>query len=82
VEAFDAAGKVLATRGEGDVFGELSLLRHQPRAASVRAVTPCDLYVLHKADFDRVLHDHPAVAENIRAEAARRYGDASGKAEG
>jgi len=78
VEVFDRAGKVLTTCGEGDVFGELSLLHHRPRAASVRAVTPCDLFVLHKADFDRVLRDHPAFAEGARSETARRYGDAGG----
>jgi glucose-6-phosphate 1-dehydrogenase len=74
VEAYDKAGKVLATRGEGDAFGELALLHHQPRAASVRAITPCDLVVLTKADFDRVLHDHPAFAAKIREETERRYG--------
>ncbi|HYH66294.1 MAG TPA: glucose-6-phosphate dehydrogenase [Urbifossiella sp.] len=78
VEVFDRAGKVLTTRGEGEVFGELSLLHHRPRTASVRAVTPCDLFVLHKADFDRVLRDHPAFAEGARSETARRYGDAGG----
>jgi glucose-6-phosphate 1-dehydrogenase len=74
VEAYDRAGKVLSTRGEGDAFGELALLRHQPRSASVRALTPCDLIVLSKTDFDRVLHDHPTFAATLRAEVERRYG--------
>ena len=73
VEVIDRAGKVLATRVEGDVFGELSLLHHQPRSASVRALTTCDLIVLTKADFDQVLHDHPAFAATIREEIGRRY---------
>ena len=73
VEVIDRAGKVLATRGEGDAFGELALLHHQPRSASVRALTPCDLIVLSKSDFDRVLHDHPTFAATIREEIARRY---------
>jgi hypothetical protein len=46
------------------------------RAASVRAITPWDLFVLHNRDFDRVLRDHPAFAAGARSETARRYGDA------
>ncbi|MBN9518870.1 glucose-6-phosphate dehydrogenase [bacterium] len=78
VEAFDQSGKVLAALGEGAVFGELSLLHHRPRGASVRAVAPCDLFVLSKADFDRVMHDYPTFAEKIRAETFHRYGEKSG----
>ncbi len=73
VEVFDRAGKVLATRGEGDAIGELALLHHQPRTASVRALTPCDLIVLNKSDFDHVLQDYPAFAAKIREETGRRY---------
>jgi CRP-like cAMP-binding protein len=40
----------------------------------VRALTPCDLIVLTKSDFDRVLHDHPAFAATSREEIERRYG--------
>ncbi len=65
-EAFDASGKVLRVLTDGDFFGEVSLLLAQPRGASVRALTTCDLFVLHKADFDRVLKDHPQFAESLR----------------
>ena len=60
-EAHDAAGKVLRTLTDGEFFGEISLLLAQPRSASVRAATTCDLFVLHKADFDRALEGFPAV---------------------
>ncbi len=66
VEALDAAGKVLRTLTDGEFFGEISLLLAQPRSASVRAATTCDLFVLHKADFDRALKDHPQFAESLR----------------
>jgi hypothetical protein len=51
---------------EGEFFGEMALLFHQPRNASVRATTYCDLYVLDKEGFDRVVRIHPEFAEHIR----------------
>lgn len=62
---------------DAEVFGEL-LLHHRTRATSVWAVTSCDLYVLHKSDFDRVLRDHPAFTEGVRSETAHRSGDTGG----
>ena len=73
-EAFDSTGKVLRVLTDGDFFGEVSLLLAQPRGASVRALTTCDLFVLHKADFDRVLKDHPQFAESLRELVKKRYG--------
>jgi glucose-6-phosphate 1-dehydrogenase len=72
VEVLD--GDVLiATLGEGDFFGELSLLLSEPRAASVRAKTACNLFVLSKPDLLRVLRDHPDFAHAILEAGARRY---------
>jgi glucose-6-phosphate 1-dehydrogenase len=73
VEAFDDKGKVLRTLGDGAFFGEISLLREGPRTASVRAVTPCDLFVLDKADFDRALEQYPHFASAVREIVATRY---------
>src|SRR5262249_32694785 len=58
VEVLDGAGRVLATLREGDCFGEVALLLSEPRNATVRAKTLCDLFVLEKADFSRILRDH------------------------
>jgi glucose-6-phosphate 1-dehydrogenase len=41
------------------------LLLLTPRNATVRAKTGCDLLVLDKADFDRILYDHPRFAEGV-----------------
>jgi glucose-6-phosphate 1-dehydrogenase len=73
VEVLDGGGGVIATRGEGEALGELALLHRQPRSASVRAATPCDLISLSKRDFDHVLREYPAFAAKVRDEIARRY---------
>ncbi len=64
--------KVLKTLNEGDYFGELALLFSKPRTASVRAVTPCDLFVLDQDDFNRVVEAHPEFAASLE-EIARKY---------
>jgi glucose-6-phosphate 1-dehydrogenase len=73
VEVLDGAGKRVALMGEGDFFGEMALLSSAPRTATVRAVTPCDLYVLGKADFDKVLRDHPRFSQALSQVAQARY---------
>src|SRR5437763_8821727 len=73
VEVLDGAGKVINTMKEGGVFGEIGVLLSQPRTASVRAKTLCDLFVLEKNDFSRVLRDNPQFAEKIRNIARERY---------
>ncbi len=35
------------------------------RIASVRAKTLCDLFMLTRADFSRILQDHPQFAESM-----------------
>jgi glucose-6-phosphate 1-dehydrogenase len=73
VEVAEASGKVLRSLADGDYFGELGLLTDHPRAATVRAVSPCDLFALDKADLLRVLKDHPALAGALRETARERY---------
>ena len=73
VEVF-AGSKRLSTLGPGDFFGELALLHSTPRNASVRAIGPCDLFVLTQSDFLQALKQHPNVAASIREVARTRYG--------
>jgi glucose-6-phosphate 1-dehydrogenase len=65
-------GQKKSTLGPGSFFGELALLRHTGRTATVKAVTPCDLFVLEKSDFEKVLRDHPSVAASIEEVAKTR----------
>merc|ERR1719427_1342269 len=39
----------------GDYFGELAVIRNQPRAATVRAFTPVKVLTLDRASFKRLL---------------------------
>jgi glucose-6-phosphate 1-dehydrogenase len=73
VEALVDGDKVVGTLREGDFFGETALLLSQPRTASVRAKTHCDLYVLDKKSFNRVLRDHPQLAKSILEISKTRY---------
>jgi glucose-6-phosphate 1-dehydrogenase len=73
VEVLDDAGKVLKVLKDGDIFGEIGILLSMPRTANVRAKTGLDLFVLNKADFNRILKDHPQFASAIRQIAKERY---------
>lgn len=73
VEVIDGAGNVLKTLKDGDIFGEIGVLMETPRVASVRAKTGCDLYVLAKSDFSRILRDNPHQAESMLKVAQERY---------
>ena len=73
VEVLDGSGKVVATIGEGHFFGEVSLLTSAPRNATVRAKEYCDLFMLDKADFLRVLRERPQFLNSIMEVAQTRY---------
>jgi len=47
--------EVLADLGTMEMFGEMSLVDHQPRMASARALEDCDLTVISRDDLDRRL---------------------------
>jgi CRP-like cAMP-binding protein len=74
VEVLDEGGRVLNVLGAGHFFGETSLLLSAPRTASVRATTQCDVYILDKTEFGRVLKEHPEIAQTIRETSEARHG--------
>jgi glucose-6-phosphate 1-dehydrogenase len=73
VEVVDDYGKVLKTLKDGDIFGEIGILMSTPRTATVKAKTGCDLFVLDKGDFSRILRDFPHFAEHVLEVAKQRY---------
>jgi NTE family protein len=55
-------------RGEisrGQVFGEISVLTGQPRAAGVRAVRDSELLVLPAATYDKLPESHPSLVHHM-----------------
>jgi Na+:H+ antiporter len=69
----DGVDRDIATLMAGDFFGEMALLRGGTRTATCRAVTPCALYELGRADVDAVLRSCPAMSEALKeADRVRR----------
>jgi CPA1 family monovalent cation:H+ antiporter len=55
----------LASLMAGDFFGEMALLHGMARTDTCRAVTPCALYELARADLDAVIETCPAISEAL-----------------
>jgi len=72
LEALGAAGERFGMVKAGECFGEMALLLGQPRSATVRAVSPCDLLVLDAEDFRRISADYPQAEADLRRIAASR----------
>ncbi len=51
----------LASLMAGDFFGEMALLHEEPRTATVRAVTPCSIYELHRNDLNAAIEKFPSI---------------------
>ena len=69
------SGKKLASIGAGSMVGELSLLDHGPRTATVTCDTDCDVLVISQRHFHSVLHDVPVLASKLLATLASRVRD-------
>ena len=65
-------GTQLNTLGAGDCFGEMALLEHHRRTATVTATEPTDTTVIHRADFVAELRAHPDLAIELLSVMSRR----------
>ncbi|MEY3619460.1 MAG: hypothetical protein RL726_2158 [Actinomycetota bacterium] len=65
-------GKKVATLGTGSVVGELSLLDHGPRTATVVAETECTMLVISQRQFLAVIDAIPAISHKLLATLAGR----------
>ncbi|MDG6985337.1 MAG: cyclic nucleotide-binding domain-containing protein [Nitrososphaerota archaeon] len=65
-------GKVLATLGKGEFFGEMSVIDGQPRSADVVAVSPTTCWVLPAWNFSGLIRGHPEVAIPMLKELVKR----------
>ncbi len=58
-------GKVIARLGQGDVFGEMSLIDQKPRSGTVIAETPMVLLVVYSRSFGALLDDVPGLRKKV-----------------
>ena len=72
-------GKKVATLGPGSVVGELSLLDHGPRTATVTAATPLTVLVLGPREFSGLLDEVPTLTHKILAALAGRVRELDSK---
>ena len=49
--------KLVKTYGPGDAFGELALLYNSPRAATIKAISACVLWVLDRNCFNHIVKE-------------------------
>ncbi len=65
-------GRKVATLGPGAAIGELSLLDHGPRTATVTADTEITLLVLSAREFSGVIEEVPGLAHKLLNQLAAR----------
>ena len=68
-------GRKVGTLGPGDSIGELALLDHGPRTATVTADTPLTAIVLTAREFAGVLDEVPGLSHKLLAQLASRVRD-------
>lgn len=56
---------ILDILGGGEIIGEMALLTGDPRTATIRAATTLTLGQITRADFDRLIMQHPDMRERV-----------------
>ncbi len=67
--------RVVAVRGPGSYVGEIALLDHRPRTATVVAKTPVAIEVIGQREFAGLLAEVPELSQQLLAAVARRLAD-------
>jgi CRP-like cAMP-binding protein len=69
-----AGGEEIAYLGPGDFFGEIALLGHGRRTATVTTTSSARVFVLFREDFDYLQTTFSAVGAEIEAAMQERFG--------
>jgi CRP/FNR family cyclic AMP-dependent transcriptional regulator len=67
--------QVIATRGPGDYVGEIALMDHRPRTATVVAKTPVVIEVIGQREFRTLLAEAPGLSSDIMSTMAQRLAE-------
>lgn len=83
VNLFSKEGKevIIASLGEGDFFGEISLLTKTPRSANVVAQSDCKILVLDEMGFNEHISQYTGLSKAMLVELANRLRLSSKKIE-
>ncbi|HYZ18449.1 MAG TPA: cyclic nucleotide-binding domain-containing protein [Gaiellaceae bacterium] len=65
-------GKRINSLGHGDFFGEIALIHHAPRTATVKATSPVRALVVTERNFKRLLEESPEIQRKVLAALAER----------
>ena len=70
------AGQEVARLGPGDVIGEMAIVNHKLRSASVVSLTPLEVIHFTKESLEQLLDEVPAFGAAIRDTSSDRLGSA------
>lgn len=65
----------IASLHDGQIFGEIALLKETTRTANVESLSYCDLYKLTKKSFNEIIKRYPELLKNIELTTNRRSSD-------
>ena len=68
-------GHVIATLGPGSHFGEIALIAHGPRTATVTATTPVTVEAIGRSGFALALAEVPGLSDELLAAMAIRLAE-------
>ena len=69
-------GQEVARLGAGDVIGEMAIVNHRLRSASVVSLTPLEVIHFTKESLEQLLDEVPAFGDALRGTTADRLGSA------
>jgi CRP-like cAMP-binding protein len=71
-ESDDGKEVILTILNESDFFGEMAILDGMSRSATVTAIEESELFLIQRADFLNLLHEHPEISVSLLHELTRR----------
>ena len=66
---------VVKTLTTGDFFGEIAVMKHMTRSASVRAAEETKCLVIRRLDLDSFIERYPEIAARIQSALSSRFGN-------